>query len=274
MSFIRNMVLVGSIDVTTTATSYVTSSDYRLKYDIAPMYEFSVATEEFEGVPDIIQRILKWEPVTFKFKHDEDKETKWGFIAHRLQEFAPYAVTGTKDAVDEFGTAYSVTAAEVIEDITEAEATDAGLLAWEWNGVKPVTYPQEVYDNISETDAHAKGCETWIPSGMAMKTIAMDGSAAYVDYGTGTKAAYSEPERGIATRPEIRREHIGLSEEDAKGSGLVDWTKTEERPAYQGVDHSKLVPELTAALQATLDLLLETRLQVKALTARIEELEG
>jgi hypothetical protein len=84
----RGNIIVGSIDVTTTATSYVTSSDYRLKHDIQPM-------------TGALAKVQQLKPVTYKWNAD-DSESQ-GFIAHELQEVVPECVTGEKDAVNEDG---------------------------------------------------------------------------------------------------------------------------------------------------------------------------
>jgi len=79
---------VGSITCSTTATAYNTSSDYRLKQDIAPM-------------TGALAKIAALKPVTYKWKLDgSDAE---GFIAHELAEVCPQAVSGAKDAVDADG---------------------------------------------------------------------------------------------------------------------------------------------------------------------------
>jgi hypothetical protein len=79
---------VGSIDVTTTATSYNTSSDYRLKNTIAPM-------------TGALAKVALLKPCTYKWNVDgSDGE---GFIAHELAEVVPQCVTGEKDAVDADG---------------------------------------------------------------------------------------------------------------------------------------------------------------------------
>jgi hypothetical protein len=79
---------VGSISVTSSATAYNTSSDYRLKENIAPMI----------GALDTVAQL---KPVTYKWKIDGSDGQ--GFIAHELQEVVPDCVTGEKDAVDEEG---------------------------------------------------------------------------------------------------------------------------------------------------------------------------
>jgi len=79
---------VGRIQIDSGSTSYVTSSDYRLKEDIAPM-------------TGALAKVAALKPVTYKWKADgSDAE---GFIAHELAEVCPQAVSGAKDAVDEEG---------------------------------------------------------------------------------------------------------------------------------------------------------------------------
>jgi hypothetical protein len=71
-----------------TTVAYNTSSDYRLKENIAQM------TGDLNTVAQL-------KPVTYKWK--EDQTAGQGFIAHELQAVVPDCVTGAKDAVDEDG---------------------------------------------------------------------------------------------------------------------------------------------------------------------------
>jgi len=81
---------VGSITVSGgSSTAYNTSSDYRLKENIAP-------------VSDGITRLQQLKPSRFNFIVDPAK-TVDGFIAHEVQAVVPEAVTGEKDAVDDDG---------------------------------------------------------------------------------------------------------------------------------------------------------------------------
>ena len=77
---------VGEISCTGSATTYTTSSDYRLKENIAPM----------TGALDTVAQL---KPCTYTWK--STGEASQGFIAHELQEVVPDAVTGEKDGVDE-----------------------------------------------------------------------------------------------------------------------------------------------------------------------------
>jgi hypothetical protein len=81
--------IVGSISTNGSATSYNTSSDYRLKENVVLL----------TGAIDRLQQI----PVhRFNFIADPDTVVD-GFIAHEAQEIVPECVTGTKDEVDENG---------------------------------------------------------------------------------------------------------------------------------------------------------------------------
>ena len=80
---------VGSISTSASATVYATSSDYRLKENIA-------------AVTDGITRLQQLKPSRFNFKVDPS-HTVDGFIAHEAQAVVPECVTGTKDEVDEDG---------------------------------------------------------------------------------------------------------------------------------------------------------------------------
>jgi hypothetical protein len=88
IDFVNSGTGVGRIDTTSTATSYITSSDYRLKENIAPM----------TGALSVVQQL---KPCTYNWKVDGSDGQ--GFIAHELQEVVPECVTGEKDAVDDEG---------------------------------------------------------------------------------------------------------------------------------------------------------------------------
>jgi hypothetical protein len=79
---------IGSITYNGSGTSYNTSSDYRLKENIAPM-------------SGALAKVAQLKPCTYVWK--STGEESQGFIAHELQEVCPQAVTGEKDAVNEDG---------------------------------------------------------------------------------------------------------------------------------------------------------------------------
>jgi hypothetical protein len=72
------------------ATSYNTTSDYRLKKDVV-------------DIVDGISRIRQLKPKRFKFIDDPDETLFDGFLAHEVQDIVPVAVSGEKDAVGENG---------------------------------------------------------------------------------------------------------------------------------------------------------------------------
>ena len=86
--FYNGSVIGGVTQNGTTAVAYNTSSDYRLKDNIAPM-------------TGALDKIALLKPVTYKWKIDGSDGQ--GFIAHELAEVVPDCVSGEKDAVDEEG---------------------------------------------------------------------------------------------------------------------------------------------------------------------------
>ena len=79
----------GSITTDGTVVAFNTTSDYRLKENVA-------------AVTDGITRLQQLKPSRFNFIENPTK-TVDGFIAHEVQDIVPEAVTGEKDAVDEEG---------------------------------------------------------------------------------------------------------------------------------------------------------------------------
>jgi len=90
LSFSYNGGAIGSVTQNgTTAVAYNTSSDYRLKKNIAP-------------ITGALVKVNLLKPCTYTWKFAPD-ETGEGFIAHELAEICPQAVHGEKDAVDADG---------------------------------------------------------------------------------------------------------------------------------------------------------------------------
>ena len=88
--FNYNSTKIGEISQNgTTGVTYSTTSDYRLKENIAPM-------------TGALAKVALLKPVTYTWK-SAPNEIGEGFIAHELAEICPQAVAGEKDAVDEEG---------------------------------------------------------------------------------------------------------------------------------------------------------------------------
>ena len=111
---------IGQIQNSTSATSYVTSSDYRLKENVAP-------------ITTGLTTISALKPVSYDWIGD--KSHGEGFIAHELQELVPLAVTGQKDAVDSNGNPvhqgidYSKIVVHLVAAIQEQQAMITALTA-------------------------------------------------------------------------------------------------------------------------------------------------
>ena len=98
---------VGSITSTgNNATQYNTSSDYRLKENVAP-------------IQNGLTRLQQLNPVQFDWKNSG--ETSEGFIAHEVQEIFSDAVTGEKDAEEMQGMDYGRITPLLVKAIQEQQ---------------------------------------------------------------------------------------------------------------------------------------------------------
>jgi hypothetical protein len=88
VEFKYNANVNGSVSTNGSNVAYNTSSDYRLKENIAPM-------------TGALAKVAQLKPVTYRWKINGSEGE--GFIAHELAEVCPNAVTGAKDAVDKDG---------------------------------------------------------------------------------------------------------------------------------------------------------------------------
>ena len=113
IGFINNAAVtattVGSIRTSGSATSYNTSSDYRLKTDAQPM---TGATARLKAL----------KPVNFEWIADGTRVD--GFLAHEAQEVVPECVSGEKDAMQD--QEYEVTPAVLDEEGNTVEEAVMG----------------------------------------------------------------------------------------------------------------------------------------------------
>ena len=121
LSFSYNGSAIGSVTQNgTTAVAFNTSSDYRLKENIARMTT-GLAT------------VSALRPVTYDWISDKSRGE--GFIAHELAEIVPLAVSGEKDAVGEDGTIrpqgvdYSKIVVHLVAAVQELSAKNDALEA-------------------------------------------------------------------------------------------------------------------------------------------------
>jgi len=123
---------VGFVSTSGSSTTFSTSSDYRLKENIAP-------------ITGALAKVAQLKPVTYKWKADGSNGE--GFIAHELQAVVPDCVTGEKDAVDAEGkpvyqgidTSFLVaTLTAAIQELkATVDAQAARIAALESAGVQP-----------------------------------------------------------------------------------------------------------------------------------------
>jgi hypothetical protein len=110
ITFFRDTTSVGTISVTTSNTAYNTSSDYRLKDNIA---DLTGATS----------RVAQLQPRRFNFIAEPSK-TVDGFVAHEVSDIVPEAITGDKDGNRTAENVVVNASGEVIaEDVTEDQWT-------------------------------------------------------------------------------------------------------------------------------------------------------
>jgi hypothetical protein len=114
VEFQRNGTVRGSISVSGSTTSYNTSSDYRLKENIAPM-------------TGALAKVQALKPCTYKWKlNGLDGQ---GFIAHELQEVVPDCVSGEKDGEQMQGIDTSFLVATLTAAIQEQQTLITSLTA-------------------------------------------------------------------------------------------------------------------------------------------------
>jgi hypothetical protein len=111
----------GSIQTNGSNTLYNTSSDYRLKENIAPMV-------------NALGTVTALKPCTYTWKVDGSDGQ--GFIAHELQEVIPDCVTGGKDGVEDIGTIKDADGKIISTDVREPLFLQEGLV-WSKTGSNP-----------------------------------------------------------------------------------------------------------------------------------------
>jgi len=121
----------GTIKTTTSATSFNTSSDYRLKENVN--YSWDATT-----------RLKQLKPARFNWIEDDTNTLLDGFMAHEVTSVVPEATDGAKDGVKTVTNAVLNSFGNVLaEDVTEADWT-AGKIALtdaDGNEVAEATYP-------------------------------------------------------------------------------------------------------------------------------------
>ena len=146
IKFSRGGTTVGEIQCSNSATNYGTSSDYRMKENVADM-------------TGAIDRVKALAPKRFNFIANADT-TVDGFLAHEAQTVVPESVTGTKDETREVTNAVLSSDGNLIaEDVTKAKWT-AGKKATQENGKTiPAIYPSDSTWSAKHTEPVMQGID-------------------------------------------------------------------------------------------------------------------
>ena len=123
INFMNPNGIVGRIQTSGSATSYVTSSDYRLKENVV-------------DITDGIERVKQLSPKRFNFIADADL-TVDGFIAHETQTVVPEAIDGVKDETQAIGNLLDANGTVVEQNIPQPEEMPEGN-TWTETGSEPV----------------------------------------------------------------------------------------------------------------------------------------
>ncbi len=113
INFRKDNTSVGSISVTSSATTYNTSSDRRLKDNIVD------APSASDDIDAIQVRSFDWKA--------DGSHQKYGMVAQELQSVAPEAVTGDADSDDMMGVDYSKLVPMMLKEIQSLRARVAQL---------------------------------------------------------------------------------------------------------------------------------------------------
>jgi hypothetical protein len=104
--FYANGVIVGNILSDGTSTTYLTTSDYRLKDDL----------QSFNGL-NLISKIK-----VYDYEWKLNKTRSYGVMAHELQEVFPQATSGKKDGEEIQGVDYSKLVPILVQAVQELKA--------------------------------------------------------------------------------------------------------------------------------------------------------
>ena len=128
--FRRAGTTIASISITSTAVTYGTGSDYRLK-------------ENVTGLTDGITRLKKLDPKRFNFIVEPDTLCD-GFIAHEVAEVVPEAIAGEKDATEPIGDVKDADGKTLQTGVVKPDDFDEEGHTWTATGTQPV------YQNIDQ----------------------------------------------------------------------------------------------------------------------------
>jgi len=147
---------VGNIQTSSTATAYLTSSDYRLKENVTATW-------------DATTRLKQLNPVRFNFISDADT-TVDGFLAHEVQSVVPEAISGTHNGMRDEEYEVSAATGDIYTPATEAVLDEDG------NEVTPAVAEVIHSTDVERPEALAEG-QQWRET-----TAAVMGTRSVPDY--------------------------------------------------------------------------------------------
>jgi len=271
---------VGKINTLNSSTSYLTSSDYRLKTDV----------QEMTGS---IDRVKALRPVNFEWVVDGTRVD--GFLAHEAQEVVPEAVDGEKDAMrdqkyvesEATGDIYTPAVKATYETI-QVELTPAVEAVYETVTVEISPAVDAVYETITVEISPAveatydddgneltPAVEAITEEQEQLVTPAIEAVTEEREQlvTPAVEATYEEQEQELTPAIDEVIHSSDVEKPDELEEGQL-WRETTEKvmatrqvPDYQGIDQSKIVPLLTSALQDAIA-------KIEALETRLEALEA
>ena len=149
----------GTISLSGATTTYGTTSDYRLKENVA----------DLTGAVD---RVKQLRPINFTWIKEPERGTMDGFIAHEVAEVIPQSVSGEKDAV--------LPAVEGVEAVEAVEATydeDGALLTAAIPAVEAVDPWPERVDPQSLDTSHLVPLLTAAIQELSARVAALEAAA-------------------------------------------------------------------------------------------------
>jgi hypothetical protein len=272
--------VVGKINTLNSSTTYLTSSDYRLKTDV----------QEMTGS---IDRVKALRPVNFEWVVDGTRVD--GFLAHEAQEIVPEAVDGEKDAMRDQQYVESVATGDIYTPAVKAtyetiqvELTPAVGAVYETVTVEITPAVDAVYKTVTVEISPAVEA-TYDDEGNELTPAVEAITEEQEQLVTPAIEAVTEEQEQLvtpavdATYEEQQQELTPAIDEVIHSSDVVEpdeleegqlWRETTEKvmatrqvPDYQGIDQSKIVPLLTSALQDAIA-------KIEALETRLEALEA
>jgi hypothetical protein len=231
--FLNGNGIVGKIQTNGSATTFVTSSDYRLKENVVTDW-------------DATTRLKQLKPSRFNFVADADT-TVDGFLAHEAQAVVPECVTGLKDAMKDEEYEVSAATGEVFTPAIEEVTTQSQVM----ETVETGSYVNLAGETIVETAEQGVTTET---TETVVQRQDIDGVSTEVEVEVTTQVPTMETVITTAAVAEtVHSTDVVQPETLADGQQWRETTAqvmaTRSVPDHQGIDQSKLVPLLVKTIQ-------------------------